>query len=403
MGILTLVRCIRKRLQLVRIDLAPRLAIRGHAMTTAQVTYTETELLADHDFVEPLIANGVRCHGGFDEDGAYVSPRTLNRWPAIHAWEEQRVEQFDTPILDIPLDSWPENFPSIEQSKFLIRNGVTEPTISALTRIGTVEGFGSMLRMLPVPDFTALFDEDITGTAIAHIGTGLFEAHARDEAGFEDEAGHNLMWFAARDIAFEHPVTDDQTAKMLARMGIDNSPKTPDDIARMRDAAIAGRTLPDGIDFMAEMVVARMIGLLLIEISAFHGFTWAAGVLSDTELIAGEGEAGRIIDYIRADESPHVAWLQTALSEMRDRTWVGSDGTRYAGTDMIGQMWERAVSESVLLRRAENLQFTMKEIELAAAGRSDADDLIDEMLSLGTVVRLADGSVVDPTTDAVLG
>ena len=50
-----------------------------------------------------------------------------------------------------------------------------------------------------------------------------------------------------------------------------------------------------------------MIGLLLIEISAFHGFTWAEGVLSDTDLIAGDGEAARIISYIRADETPHVA------------------------------------------------------------------------------------------------
>ena len=118
---------------------------------------------------------------------------------------------------------------------------------------------------------------------------------------------------------------------------------------------------------------------------------------------AGDGEAARIIDHIRADETPHVAWLRTALSEMRDRTWLGADGSRYDGTDMIGRLWDRAISDSLLLRRAENLQFTMKEIELATAGRSDADDLIDEMLSLGTVVRQADGTVVDPTTDAVLG
>ena len=30
----------------------------------------------------------------------------------------------------------------------------------------------------------------------------------RDEAGFEDEGGHKDMWFAARDIAFEHPVDE---------------------------------------------------------------------------------------------------------------------------------------------------------------------------------------------------
>src|SRR3954468_7216693 len=68
-GILTLVRCIRKRLQFGRGTIPG-----GTSMTTAQVTFTETELLADHDIAEPLIANGVRCHGGFDEDGSYVSP-----------------------------------------------------------------------------------------------------------------------------------------------------------------------------------------------------------------------------------------------------------------------------------------------------------------------------------------
>ena len=97
---------------------------------------------------------------------------------------------------------------------------MTEPTIAALTRIGTVEGFGGMLRQLPMPEFERCFVEDITGTAIAHIGRGLFEAHARDEAGHGDQAGHDGMWFAARDIAFEDPVTEDQTARMLERMGM---------------------------------------------------------------------------------------------------------------------------------------------------------------------------------------
>ena len=51
-------------------------------MATKQVEFTETELLTDHAFAEPLIANGERCHGGFDDDGAYVSPRTRFRAPA---------------------------------------------------------------------------------------------------------------------------------------------------------------------------------------------------------------------------------------------------------------------------------------------------------------------------------
>ena len=178
-------------------------------MTTLQTEFTEAELLADHDIVEPLVAEGVRCHGGFDDDGQLRLAPDQVPVPAIEAWEEQRVEQFSTPILDVPLETWPENFPNVEQSKFLLRHGAPGPTITALTRIGTVEGFGAMLRILPIPDFSRCFDEDIAGTAIAHIDNGLFEAHARDEAGFGDLAGHNRMWFVARDIAFEHPATDD--------------------------------------------------------------------------------------------------------------------------------------------------------------------------------------------------
>ena len=169
-------------------------------MTTQQTEFTFDELVMDHDFAEPLIANGVRCHGGFDEDGTYVSPRTRFRAPAIEAWEEHRIEQAGTPPLEIPLETWPASFPNVEQSKFLIRNGAPDQTISSLTRIGTVEGFGSVIRNSVVPDLQRAFAEEVKGTAMAHLERGLYEAHARDEAGHGDEAGHNEMWFAARDI-----------------------------------------------------------------------------------------------------------------------------------------------------------------------------------------------------------
>jgi hypothetical protein len=366
-------------------------------MTTAQTEFDEQELLADHDIAEPLVIGGVRCHGGFDDQGRYVSPRTKHRWPAIRAWEDQRQAQFATPILDVPLETWPENFPTVEQSKFLIRHGTPEPTIAALTRIGTVEGFGGLLRTLFVPAMQACFDEDVSGTAIAHIDHGLFEAHARDECGYGDLAGHDRMWFVARDIAFEHPTTADQTRRMLARMGIDRStPATSAPGHGDRTRMTVERLLPDDIDLALEMLVTRMTGLLLIEISAFHSFRWAEAVLGDADLVAGDGGAGTLVSYIRADETPHVAWLRTALSEMRDRTWVGESGRRYPGTEMIGRIWDRALSDSLNLRRQENLSFVMGEITEALAGRPDADDVIEEMLSLGPVVRLADGSVTDP-------
>ena len=46
-------------------------------MTTLQTDFTEAELLETHPVAEPLIAGGVRCHGGFTDDGTYVSAR----WP----------------------------------------------------------------------------------------------------------------------------------------------------------------------------------------------------------------------------------------------------------------------------------------------------------------------------------
>jgi hypothetical protein len=366
-------------------------------MTTTQTEFTEAELLEDHTIAEPLVAGGIRCHGGFDDRDEYVSPRTKNRWPAIHAWEDQRAEQFSTPILDVPLDTWPESFPTVEQSKFLIAKRVPEPTISALTRIGTVEGFGGMLRLLPVPDFRRCFEEDVTGTAIAHIEHGLFEAHARDECGFGEAAGHDRMWFVARDIAFEHPDTEDQTRRMLARMGISRPGAGAGRPGRRPSPAASERVLPPDIDSDLEGLVARMIGLLLIEISAFHSFRWAEALLGDPELVAGEGSAGTLVSYIRSDETPHVAWLRTALSEMRDRTWVGTGGRRFAGTDMIGPLWDRALNDSLVVRRGENLNFVMDEILEAVAGRPDADDLVEEMLSLGSVVRLPDGTLADRT------
>jgi len=365
-------------------------------MTTQQVEFTYEELIMDDDFAEPLLANGVRCHGGFDEDGTYVSPRTRFRGPAIDAWEEQRLERTGKDPMGMPLDTWPESFPNIEQSKFLIRNGAPQQTITSLTRIGTVEGFGAMMRHLPLPDFQVVIDDDIRGTATEHIRKGLFESHARDEAGWEDEAGHNLMWFAARDIAFENPVSEDQTNAMLARMGIpDTSKLTMDDFARMRDAAMKARVLPDDIDFNFESMLSRMIGLLFIEISAFHTFAWAEGVLADPDLCAGDGEAARIVSYIRQDESPHVGYLKLALSEMRDWTWVGESGQKYDGAELIQKVWDKSLAESRFGRRGDLLRLTMGEIEDSLEGRADKDDLVDELFSLGAVQRHEDGSFTE--------
>ena len=342
-------------------------------MGTAQVQFTERELLADLPVAEPLVAGGVRCHGGFDGDGRYVSPRTRFRLPAIEAWGEQNCERFSSQLIDVPLEWWERSFPNVEQARFLIRAGVPEPLMATLTRIGTVEGYGANIRLLKPKDLQKHFVEDVSGTAIDHLGGGLFEAHGRDEAGWDEEAGHKDMWFAARDIAFDRSCQELDIEAMLARMGFGLG----------RPGADQVRLLPDDIPHELEMMVSLMVRVLFIEISAFHTFAWAEEWMSDTELVAGDGEAARLVSYIRADETPHVGYLRAALSEMRDRTWVGRDGHHHAGSDMVGRIWEPLLAQSLGPGRDEGRRAASSEVEFWCARRTNGADILAEFHSLG--------------------
>jgi hypothetical protein len=344
-------------------------------MTTDQVTFTEAELLRTHDVAEPLIAGGVRCHGGFDDDGTYVSPRTLHRVPAITAWQAQHTATFGTEVLHVPLETWPENFPNVAQARHLITSGVPEPLIATLTRIGTVEGFGANIRFLEPGRMQKHFAEDIRGTAIDHLGKGLFEAHGRDEAGWEEEAGHKDMWFAARDVAFEHPTAKIDVDAMLERMGFGQSGPP--------GGAMADRLLPEDIDLNLELIANLMIRVLLIEVQAFHTFAWADAWLSDSTLVAGEGKAAELVSYIRADETPHVDYLKTALTEMRDRTWLGADGRQHRGTDMITTLWDHALDNSLGANRVQTRKAILHEVEHWCFQRSNGSDILAEFHELG--------------------
>jgi len=346
---------------------------------TAQVEFTAEELLADAPTAEPLLAGGVRCHGGFDDQGRYVSPRTRFRVPAIEAWQQRHVELFAKPVVDVPLETWGDNFPNVEQARYLIGAGVPEPLIATLTRIGTVEGYGANIRLLKPSNLQRFFVEDIRGSAIDHLGRGLFEAHGRDEAGWEPEpgrleAGHKDMWFAARDIAFENPTTGLDVAAMLERMGFGQG--APPGLE-------APRQLPADVDAELEFMVTLMIRVLFIEVSAFHTFRWAEAWLSDADLVAGEGEAARLVSYIRADETPHVAYLATAITELRDRTWLGDDGTKHDGAEMIDTLWQHLLAASLGPNRQASRQAVVGEVEHWCRQRPNGDDLLAEFHSLG--------------------
>src|SRR3954471_16089971 len=103
-------------------------------MGDAQTTFSADELLSDHDTVTPLFAGGVQCHGGFDEDGQYVSPRTKFRVPGIEAWQAQHTELFGTEMLAIPLETWPAHMPRHQRTVTVVGRVAKPRTLTLCTR-----------------------------------------------------------------------------------------------------------------------------------------------------------------------------------------------------------------------------------------------------------------------------
>lgn len=356
-------------------------------MVTAQLEYSWDELLADLPVVEPLRAGGIECHGGFLKDGTYASPRTANRVPAVRAWQKQHVRDFGRGLLDAPLDSWPGNYPNLAQARLLLRSGIREPIIAQLTRIGTVEAFGANIRHLAPADMQPYFVEDVSATATGHLGKGLVEAHARDEAGWDGKGGHDTMWFAARDIAFETPLTGEMTEQLLERLGFAGPASSEEErLARFT----ASRSFA-ALDTRLEMLLTTMIRVLFIEIKAFHVFEWAESLLADRDLVAGDGEAARLVGCIRADETPHVEYLRTSLTEMRDRTFLTTGGGHLDGEEVIGTLWARLLRESMGTVEEANRASFRKELVRSVEGRRGSGDLIEEF------DRLGDWNPADPS------
>jgi hypothetical protein len=137
-----------------------------------------------------------------------------------------------------------------------------------------------------------------------------------------------------------------------------------------------------------------MLRVLFIEISAFHTFRWAETWLSDPKLVAGDGEAADLVSYIRADETPHVDYLRTALTEMRDRTFIGESGQKLAGADVIARIWDTALTESRETRRPALLRTTLAEVEHALTGNRRREEILEGFHACGSLRPDASGELV---------
>jgi hypothetical protein len=319
--------------------------------------YSHDEILAEHPYERPLVLDGVPCHGGFI-GGRYLSPRTLWRAPAIEAWQSRLPEGELAAVLDPITARVPPHFPSVVQTKLLVRHGVTVPLVRILSIIAIVEGFGGeVLRTLALPPLPERVRDPIDGTALAHL-RALFEAHARDEA------GHRRMWELARDIALDRPAI-------------------PKDLAPNVTPSAAPRLLPE-IPADLEALVVRMVGVLVIEVFAVGAFRWAREVLGDPALFHRHDEARALIGFIQQDEAPHVGYLATALAELRCRRLAGESGAPVAGRDVIDRARDVIVGFQSGPRHRANVDFRTQVVERYVAGPPDREALLAEFHALGT-------------------
>jgi len=297
-----------------------------------KLNYTWDELMASHAYARPQEEAGYRLHGGFDANGEYIPPRTLNRWPAVKAWAEQLTAK-GWPLIDATVQLLKRgHYPNIPQQKLLLANGFGETLWNSLTITGIVEARGRALCEFEAPNFQQIIVEDISDMCTGHLHKGLLYAHGVDEGGDPKGDGsvgaHDQMWFAARDLIFgkgRYPI-----------------PAVPENIGRPDQGRLMPQ-LPAGF----EQLILLLMNVLMIEVRAEAGFSFNCNLLRDPATFPDKRKeaelAAEMIERIRTDEAIHVAYLQAAISEMRSLTFRTVDGGTIAGRDMIDPIWDGMV------------------------------------------------------------
>jgi len=338
-----------------------------------ELTYSREQIVAEHGYAAPHEVAGYRLHGGLDMDGAYISPRTLHRWPAVRAWETRLAER-GFPLLDADTTLLSFGaYPSFEQQRLLLQNDLGQTFWNSLTIAGEIEGRGRVLIDLPTPDFQRIIVEDVSATAIGHLKRGLLEAHGMDEGGAPGSGlgGHDAMWFAVRDLVFGKDAYP--------------FPEIPESIGRPED----GRLIPE-IERGYEQMLLLLMNVLMIEVRAEMTFQFTQDVLSDPGLWSDRREnadrAVEMVERIRTDEAVHLAYLRLVLSEMRSFTFRTTDGGTRPGREIIDPAWSTLVHwhgvESPALRQKQ-MREIMRERILAHPGGAALVERFDALEPTG--------------------
>lgn len=328
----------------------------------AKLSYSKAELLADHAYAKPQIEAGYRLHGGFDESGRYISPRTLHRWPAIEAWSEALKSRGHDLVDSSQQLLVRGNFPTTAQQNFLLEVGLGRTLWNSLTVVGVIEARGRGLADATAPDFQDIVVENIAETATGHLNKGLLRAHGLDEGGdaSRGEGGHDSMWFAVRD--------------MLFGKGAYPLPEIPASIGRPE----IGRLMP-GIPKEHEEWILLLMNVLMIEIKAENFFRFCSAVMRDPANFRDKRKsadhAADLVDRIRQDEAPHVGYLTAVVSELRSFTFKTADGTKIPGAQMIDPVWRGMVQWHAVTNTDHSREQSRKDLLAAIASLPNGADL----------------------------
>lgn len=328
-----------------------------------KLSYSTAEILAEHPYAKRHEEAGYRLHGGFDADGKYLSPRTLNRAPAIKAWAEQLKARGAELVDSSQALMVRGNYPTIAQQKFLLDLGLGQTLWDSLTVTGMIEARGLRLTQASAPDFQNIVVEDISNMAVGHLNKGLLMAHGLDEGGNaqKGEGGHDSMWFAVRDMLFgknAYPF-----------------PEIPESIARPE----MGRLMPQ-IPKEYEEWILLLMNVLMIEVRAENFFSFCTRVMRDPENFRDGREAALhaadLVDRIRQDEAPHVGYLTDVVSELRSLTIKTVDGKRVSGASIIDPVWRGMVQWHAVTNMDFDRKITHDEIADMLMKRPNGAELL---------------------------
>ena len=336
----------------------------------ATLSYSKEEILADHAYAKPQVEAGYRLHGGFDEHGKYISPRTLHRWPAIEAWSEALKERGHDLVDSSQQLMVHGTFPNVAQQSFLLEHGLGQTLWDSLSVTGVIEARGRRLAEATAPDFQAIIADDISQTATGHLGKGLLIAHGLDEGGdpVRGEGGHDAMWFAVRDMLFgKHAYPHAEVPASLSKPEM-------------------GRLMPQ-IPPDYENWILLLMNVLMIEIRAENFFNFCTTVMRDPSNFRDRRDvamhAAALVDRIRQDESPHVGYLTVVISELRSFTFRTMDGGMIKGREFIDPIWRSMVQWHSVTNIEWDRAQTRKEFEGLFRTRPNGEQLLSQFENLG--------------------